>query len=228
MEQGLILSYTQLFMLAAAQGSDGIVGLPEYYLDIKADSLFVQIRDLMDLQLITGDGDGFVCTPEGAEIGKRLGFSKSYVVFQSNHHSCPDFCCYPGEKLMLCIPSMLCKDKAAVRFVTADEMMSMLLDEGYFPDSSERFEPDEKELKIFEMQFEVTESKRMLPDNDAVLFSAERRNVSGKLESSFKIVSYYYYYYIIICIHEKFTRVRLSAEAIENALKGLILQNDNR
>lgn len=139
MDQGLILSYTQLFMLATVQGFDGIAGLPECHPDIDAENLFVQIRDLIDLQLIIADRDSFVCTSKGAEIGKRLGASKSYITIRSQHHSRPDFCCYPGEELMLCIPSLINKDKAAVRFMAADEMISMLLDEGYFPNSSESF-----------------------------------------------------------------------------------------
>lgn len=222
MKQGLILSYTQLFMLAAAQGSDVIAGLPKFTPDTAPEKLFAQVKGLTEAGLIVPDGDSFVCSPEGAEIGRRLGSAESFILFRSNQRDLPDFSCYPGSELMLCTPSMIQKDKASVRFVTMDELLSILLDEGYIADVEEQFEPDDEELTCFEMQIDRPEPGSLLPEDGSVMFSAEKIRAGKNESDSVTIVSYYYFHYMIERVCGKTRRLRFSPAAVRNALKGMV------
>ena len=222
MEKGYVLSFAQLKMLASSQGFDGVVGLPECSAAINSEELPLLVNGLLGAGLVEATGNAFACSPAAAEIGRRIGGADSYIIFRSNKSSLPDFCCYPGEELMLCTPSVVQKDRSSVRFADFDELTSLLTDEGYCPNQSEILELNEQELEAFEKRSCDPESSVPLLADGSIAFSAERVSVDDEAARYVRIVSFYFYRYILECRFGEKIRKRYSLTELKNALKGLI------
>lgn len=226
MKQRLLLTYAQLFMLASAQGFDGIAGLPEHTCDVSAEVLMTGITALSKEGLVREEGDSFVCTLTGAEIGRRLGGAKVFVTVRTRKRWLPDFSCFFGEELMICAPSLYHSDKVSVSFVRTEELIDMLADEGYIPGNEESFEPENGELERFELRFWEQAAKGALAEDGEIVFSMDAIGVSEKHLGSVRIVSYYSYRYLAEEFQGKIKRRQLMLPAVENALRRMLIQND--
>ena len=226
MKQRLLLTYAQLFMLASAQGFDGIAGLPEHTCDVSAEELMTGITALSKAGLVKTEGDSFVCTPTGAEIGRRLGGAKVFVTVRTRKRRLPDFSCFFGEELMLCTPSLYHADRISVGFVRIEELLAMLADEGYLPENEESLEPENGELELFESLFWEQAAEGALAEDEEIVFSMDAIGVPEKHLCSVRIVSYYSYRYLVEEFQGKKQRRQLHYSAVENALRRMLIQND--
>lgn len=227
MENGIILSYLQLNMLAGAQGFGGLVGLPEWEADESPDSLLAAINLLSEHGLVRAENGAFQLTPDGKKIGKRLGGTKQYLAVHTVKKQLPDFSCYPGTEIMVCTPLMTGKGTVSLRFMSADELLVLLREEGYLPNSEESMEPEDAALLLFEQKrLSGVDSNAPLSEDGDIVFSAELLHADGTVSGFVRVVSYYFYRYVFIMQNGSIKRRRLTADAVAAALKGLISQHD--
>ena len=227
MENAMILSYLQLNMLAGAQGFGGLAGLPEHEVDESPGSLLTAVNSLAERGLVRAEKDVFRLTSAGEKIGNRLGGAKCYLAVHTVKKQLPDFSCYPGADIMVCTPSATGKNAVSLRFMTADELILLLRDEGYLPDGDEILEPEPEALLLFEQErLSEVDPNAPLTEEGYILFSAELLSSGGTVLGFVRVVSYYFYRYVFIMQNGCTKRLRLTADAVEAALKGLISQHD--
>lgn len=228
MESTMVFSYTQLLMFAVLQGYEGVVGLPGFQAENKAEIILGELNTLVKNDFIKTEGNNFVCTEQAAEIGEKLGNSKGYIAVHTINNSVPDFTCYPGKSLMMCSPRRVSQDMAAIRFLSVNELFALLRDEGYAPNVDEALNPDENELEEYEAEYLYgLDPNQPLDENGCVLFSAELTDNEGSSKGFVKVISYYFYKYILTFRDGELKRSRFCAAAFDEAMKGLICAYDN-
>ena len=215
MEQAMVLSYTQLCLLASAQGFDGVVGLPDYKPLGGAEHLLHAVNSLVGSGLAEEKDGHYACTRVSAEIGRRIGV--------------PDFSCYPGEnELMICTPSLTRPQSVSVRYLTAEELCSLLKDEAYYPPAEETAEPEDEVLERYEAERLVDMDPNLPLGTDGdVLFSAEKISRGGYSLGYIRVINYYFYRYISAAHDGQIMRIRFTPTALETALKGLVSGYDH-
>lgn len=229
MEQAMVLSYTQLCLLASAQGFDGVVGLPDYKPLGGAEHLLHAVNSLVGSGLAEEKDGHYACTRVSAEIGRRIGEAQSYIAVHSNKRDLPDFSCYSGEnELMICTPSLTRPQWVSVRYLTAAELCSLLEDEAYYPLAEETAEPEDEVLERYEAERLVDMDPNLPLGTDGdILFSAEKISRGGDSLGYIRVINYYFYRYISEAHDGHTKRTRFTPATLETALKGLVSGYDH-
>lgn len=223
----MILTDSQLGLLLVSRGYDGAAGLALGGGDRTPVGMLSAVNGLASLGLVRQEGERFVCTQRATQIADRIGAAQRYIAVHTARQGLPDLCCFGTETLLVCAPQLTAGDKKSVRQTSVGELIALLRDDGYFPQETERFEPEEEALKRFEKErFSALDPNSPVDRESDILFSAECMDKNGCLHACVRVMEYYFYRYLYCLSAGETQRKHYSPQALADCLKGLMKQND--